>query len=144
MMLKYSLSKEYAIYYPETGILKNKNAITDPALLEELNKQLLIRGYTKFYSELKNNPDFDQKYLQSLHRTTFHTLYEFAGEYRNQDISKGGSVFCKAIYIQPLLTELFGELRKENNVKDFFDKPIDIFAQRIAYYMGELIAIHPF
>lgn len=39
---------------------------------------------------------------------------------------------------------LFDELKKENYLKEYEDKPKEEFAKRLAYYQCEFIALHPF
>jgi len=109
-----------------------------------MHLRLLFKAYAEFHKGLKNDPIFDKRYFRSLHQLTFLPLYEFAGEYRNQDISKGDTLFCKAKYIQPQIKILFEKLERENYLKTFSYQPKDGFSERITYYMGELIAIHPF
>ncbi len=143
-MSKYLYSSEYVIYYPGTEIPVNKKFIKNPAVLQVYDKALLLKSYYLFNKYLTKKTIFDEKYFRQLHSDTFQKLYKFAGEYRNQDVSKGTTVFCKAKFIQEFITDLFTKLKADNYLKNYSNKSVDEFADKIAYYMGELIAIHPF
>lgn len=143
-MPKYSFGTEYNIYYQGTNIPKNKFNIRDIPRLNEFEKALLLKSYSDFHRDLNNNPVFNETYFKTLHKATLQTLYDFAGEYRDQDVSKGDTLFCKAKYIHSQIKLLFEKLETENHLNNFQYQPKESFAERIAYYMGELIAIHPF
>lgn len=57
-------------------------------------------------------------------------------------MSKGDSQFCLANYLQNESNRIFKELENENYLSKIVDK--NLFANRLAYYQGELIALHPF
>ncbi len=57
-------------------------------------------------------------------------------------MSKGNSQFCLSDYLQNEATRIFTELEKDKYLTIYNDK-IE-FAKKIAYYQGELIALHPF
>ena len=94
-MSKYQF-RESDLYLPGTDIPKNKLGIEDPGLLHEVEETLLQEAYQIFIAELESKVRFDEEYFKALHYRTFISLYEWAGEYRSVDISKGGSLFCLA------------------------------------------------
>ncbi|MBD3330756.1 cell filamentation protein Fic, partial [Candidatus Peregrinibacteria bacterium] len=71
-------------------------------------------------------------------------LYSWAGKYRDKNISKGETVFCQAAHLKEQADKIFEELKKDNYLRDFQDATMEEFAGKIAYYMCELIALHPF
>ncbi|CAA6822412.1 MAG: Cell filamentation protein Fic [uncultured Sulfurovum sp.] len=140
--MKYHLSKS-SIYIDGTSIPRNKKNIKDAKLIHSLEKKLLDSAYLKFSSELNRNILLDETYFINLHKKTFESLYDFSGVYRDVNMSKGGSQFCLAQYLHGESTRIFNELKSDNylvNVKE--DK--EVFAKKLAYYQGELIALHPF
>jgi len=141
--MKYFSDKNY-IYYPGTNIPINKLGIVNPEEIEALESQLFLKTYEHFHKNLSKKTVFNQKYLKSLHEFTFSKLYSWAGKYRNKNISKGHAVFCQAIHIKNQMDKVFSEFKKDNYLKDFHSKTKEKFAEKIAYYMCELIAIHPF
>jgi cell filamentation protein len=140
--LKYQL-KESWIYIEGTDIPKNKLEITDSKFIHALEKKLLDKAYKKFSSELSHQTVLDEIYFINLHKKTFESLYEFAGIYRDANMTKGDSQFCLAQHLHSESKRIFSELESEaylSNIKE--DKAL--FAKRLAYYQGELIALHPF
>jgi cell filamentation protein len=71
-------------------------------------------------------------------------LYDWAGEYRGVDMSKGGSLFCRAAYLASESRRLFAALEQEDFLKQAADWPMERFADRLAHYQCELIALHRF
>ncbi len=143
-MSKYSYPKEYLIYYPGTDVPRNKKGIKNASILQVYDKALLLKAYYVFNKLLTKTTKFDQKYFINLHKTAFQRMYYFAGEFRNQDVSKGNTVFCKAKFIHQHIDELFIKLKDENYLKNYKNSSAEDFAEKIAFYMGEIIAIHPF
>jgi cell filamentation protein len=96
-----------------------------------INKLSLDYAY-----RLVESGDFDKieigttKGLQQIHRYLFHKLYDFAGQIRNKNISKGGLRFANALYLKEILVKI--EQMPENT-----------FAEIIAKYVEMNIA-HPF
>lgn len=142
-MSKYSQDKNY-IYYENTNIPINKLNILNLQTLEEEERKLLLKGYEYFHKNLSEDTIFDEQYLRELHGKTFSKLYDFAGKYRNVNISKGYSTFCQVRFLEQTSYEIFNKLRKDEYLKNYFDKSKEEFAKKTAYYMCELIALHPF
>ena len=141
-MSKYRL-KESSIYIEGTDIPKNKLGIKSSKFIHTLEKKLLDNAYDKFSSELNSKTILDESYFINLHKKTFESLYEFAGIYRDVNMSKGGSQFCLAQYLHSESKRIFNELETENYLADVKDDKA-LFAKKLAYYQGELIALHPF
>ena len=93
-------------------------------------------AYDKFAKEL--NIELNEKFFKNLYKNTFQDLYEWAGVYRDVDISKGNTLFCRGIYVKQEMEKLFRKLKEDNYLKNL-DK--ETFIQKLAYYKCELIAI---
>ena len=142
-MSKYQF-QESDIYLPGTDIPKNRLGVTEADLLHEIEANLLQQAYQIFIAELQPATRFDEAYFKSLHQRTWASLYEWAGEYRSVDMSKGGSLFCRAAFLEKESQRLFGQLEQEDYLKQAADWPKEKFAERMAHYQCELIALHPF
>ncbi len=142
-MSKYQFT-ESDIYLPGTDIPKNHLGIETQDLLREVEGTLLQQAYTRFIAELSPTTCFDEEYFKALHCDTYESLYEWAGLYRTMDMSKGGSLFCRAAYIEQESRHIFRELEQEQFLKQAANWPTDQFAERLAHYQSELIALHPF
>lgn len=133
--------------YPGTDVLINKLNLTDSATLHE--KEGVFVGLSLL--ELYDSPiqgKFDYKHLQEIHRYLFQEIYDWAGKtrtvamtkyYPEIDQLKG---FAQPQYIEPYINDIFRELSQERHLKGITDTTI--FAERIAYYMSEVNAAHPF
>jgi cell filamentation protein len=135
---------ESDIYLPGTDIPRNLLGIETPDLLHEVEATLLQQSYTRFITELTPSACFSEEYFKALHSNTYASLYEWAGLYRTMDMSKGGSLFCRAAYLEQEARRIFRELEQEQYLKQSADWSAKQFAERLAHYQSELIALHPF
>lgn len=132
------------IYLPGTDIPNNRLGITEPEVLHQIEETLLQQAYQTFIAECEPDTRFDEAYFKSLHQRTFESLYEWAGAYRSVDMSKGDSMFCRANYLARESQRIFNQLEQELFLKQTKDSTREKFAERLAYYQSELIALHPF
>jgi cell filamentation protein len=101
---------------PATGVLKNRLGIADAVTLEQAEADVVaIRAYELSQTPLKGN--FDLKHLRAIHKYLFRDVYEWAGELRTIDISKGGNSFAHYRYLESAAAGIFEQLTKENNLK---------------------------
>ncbi len=138
-------SSKYGSYdskycYPSTDVLINKLDIKDKELLEEADSLYSAQRLLELQAEPVSG-NFDLKHLKEIHYYIFQDLYEFAGEIREEDITKGNTHFAKSQYIVPNAVKLFKELENENFLAE---TSIKQFVKRASYYMAELNILHPF
>ena len=141
-MSKYQLSRS-SIYIEDSDVPKNKFGITSIQTITEVEKLHLEQAYNKFSSELNQKTILDESYFISLHKKTFDSLYAFAGVYRDVNMTKGDSQFCLAQYLHNESKRIFKELESDNYLSHLKEDKV-LFAKKLAYYQGELIALHPF
>ncbi len=84
---------------------------------------------------------FDLAHLKTLHRYIFQDVFPWAGQFRVVDISKGNSSFGPAQFLEGALTDVLWKLGQEGLLKGLAARH---FADRAAFYLGEINAIHPF
>ncbi len=142
-MSKYTQDKNY-IYYQNSDIPVNKHNIRNLKELEAKERVLLLKGYEYFHKQITASTDFDEKYYKQLHKKTFGSLFDFAGKYRNINISKDYTTFCQVRFLDQTSNEIFLKLKDDHFLKDYSDKPVKEFAKKIAFYICELTALHPF
>ena len=127
--------------YPGTSVLMNKLNIRDYSTLQDAEREI---SYINI-AELQKNPFkgvFDLKYLQKIHKFIFEDVYSWAGHIRGgQFFSKGETEFCIAPMIYEYADNMFGKLRNEKWLRGL---PREKFIDRLAYYMAEVNALHPF
>lgn len=126
--------------YPGTDVLINKLNIRDAEELTQADADLAYQRLDEMYDDPVVGA-FDLDHLRAIHRRLFGDLYEWAGEPRTVPIAKGNSLFALPAYLAHAADGLFGELRGERYLTDLPKK--DLVA-RLAYYLGELNALHPF
>lgn len=142
-MSKYQ-HKKSSIYYPDSDVPVNKTGTKDSDTIQFIEETLLSDSYAFFISKLNDKTIFDEHYFKELHQRTFESLYDWAGEYRNKDMSKGGSMFCRGEHVGSSSKKIFAELAQENYFKDYWNIPKEEFAKKLGYLKCELIALHPF
>lgn len=143
MASKYQL-KDSSLYIEGTDVPNNKLQITSSEEIHELERELIAEAYVTFHDELEENTLFDETYFRTLHQRTFEALYEWAGEYRDFNMAKGNSRFCQGEFVESESKKIFDQLADDNFLKEYENVGKEIFAEKIAYYKCELIALHPF
>jgi cell filamentation protein len=127
--------------YPGTDVLKNKLGIKDDNALSIAEREITSLKLLKLY----NMPVMDKFDLESfckIHKVIFEDIYEWAGKIRRGDfLSKGNSIFCRGSCIFENAKVLFGNILKEHNLRGLNKIK---FIERMAYYTGEVNALHPF
>ena len=99
--------------------------------MSEIDKKSLQNAYRLFESGDVNEMEVGSvKGLQQIHQYLFDNLYDFAGQIRTLNISKGGFRFANALYLKEILPKI--QLMPQQN-----------FDQIIAKYVEMNIA-HPF
>ena len=138
---KYSYSYEWdsKYCYPNSFVLKNRFNITNSEQLEIAEREYTALSIAEIkYTPVKGNLDLE--HLQTIHKQIFNDIYDWAGELRTVNISKGNS-FYNHMYILEGAEEIFSKLKREDYLigiskADIYDK--------LAYYLGEINVLHPF
>lgn len=127
--------------YPGTNVLRNLRNIRD---LDQLSRFEMDMS-TRRLAELSQQPgigQWDTIHLQRIHRHIFQDVYVWAGELRTVNIARAGQFYFAFVdQILPSLSRLFRQLHAEHYLRG---ADSSAFCARVAYYMGEINAIHPF
>ena len=126
--------------YPSSDVLVNLLDCRDERLLRK--KERLLTSMRLI--ELLHQPisgSFDFEHLKAIHRHIFQDVYGWAGMVRTADIAKG-NMFCKTEFIERQAQALFDQLRFERDA--FSALGPEEMAERLAYYLAEINALHPF
>ena len=138
--VKYDASFDELGRYPESRCLVNYFNIKDRSNLKKVEIFISsVRVADLFVNPLNMGFSFD--YLKALHNKLFGDIYPSAGMIRNKDESKRSEV-CKSIYIEKMAADIFEKLSASKYLKGLDD--IDEFINELAYFMGEMEALHPF
>ncbi len=141
-MSKYQL-KDSHIYIDGTDIPQNKLDITDSQLIHQIENDLLTEAYSHFSSQITPHSTLNESYFINLHTKTFESLYAFAGQYRDSNMSKGNSQFCLAQYLHNESNRIFKEIEQDSYLAKYSEDK-NMFVSKLAYYKCELIALHRF
>ena len=127
--------------YPGTDVLKNLRDIRDQDSLNKAEAIATTRRLTELYLKPKASK-FDIPHLQSIHHHIFQDIYPWAGKFSQVNIARSGQFFF-AFHeqIPSVLNQTFQGLNTDQHLAN--GDPAK-FANRAAYYLGELNAIHPF
>lgn len=124
---------------PVTGVLLNKLGLGTAAELEAAEREITHAALI-LLGESPVHPGYDLPHLCAIHRRIFGDIYDWAGQIRTVAIAKG-SLFCLPQCMETSAAEIFRALHSENFLRDL-DR--EAFVARLAYYMGEVNAVHPF
>lgn len=139
-MAKYPSDAKDPYVDPTTGVLRNRLGISDQAELDKVEATFAaVRSY-----ELAVNPvpgDFDLAHLQQIHRRLFGDVYDWAGQLRTVDISKGTTRFASHQQIASYAPQITRPLARDQRLQGLSPEQ---FSSRAGHYLGELNVLHPF
>lgn len=137
-MSKYQHTSMYC--YPGTDVLINLFDVQDEEKLKDLEKVYSLLRLSELQIQKPADPLDIQAFL-AIHHYLLQDVYPFAGELRKEMISKGSSSFAHPKHIEVHLLKIFDELKAENYLKEL---PRNQLISRLAYFLSELNALHPF
>jgi cell filamentation protein len=123
--------------YPGTTTLRNKLGIIDPDELDAFERRM----FAARAAEGVPAGDFDLAHLQAIHRHLFQDVYDWAGELRAVEISKGGRQFMFRQYIQTGMADVHRRIVAANRFQGLLT---EAFARAAGEIMGDVNYAHPF
>lgn len=124
--------------YPGTQVLKNRAGLRDQDELDQFEQLMYL---TRAEEPLPTG-NLDYEDYKRIHYHFFQDVYDWAGQSREIRTGKGGNWFCFPEYIDGGMTNIFRQLANEEHLVGLLDPTY--FAERAAYYIAEVNAIHPF
>lgn len=128
--------------YGMTDVLKNKLNIRNEEELKEYEKKVvalkLLSIRKAVYEKFENN--FNEERLRFIHKYLFSEVYDFAGEYREENITKDNFKFSDYRYIKDNIKIIMEKisLDKLTNLTE------DELVRFISSIMTDLNVLHPF
>src|SRR5690554_5649040 len=93
--------------------------------MKDLDRKSLEKAYRLFETGDINQFEIGTtKGLQQIHRYLFEGIYDFAGEIRTKNISKGGFRFANALYLNEILVKI--EQMRENSFEEIIAKYVEM------------------
>lgn len=136
----YSYGHDDVYCYENSDVLKNKLNVTNADMLCELERHITDVKTGLVFQMADKKRVLGKAFFLEIHKILFEDIYEWAGKIRTVDIAKG-TLFCRTFAIQNELDRIFKELADENYLLIYKD---DELAYKMAYYLSELNAVHPF
>lgn len=124
---------------PVTGALRNKLGLSTAAALEAAEREITHSAMI-LLRESPVRATYDLTHLCAIHRRIFGDIYDWAGQVRTVAIAKG-SMFCLPQFIEQAIAGISAQLHQEGLLRALGR---DAFVDRLAYYLGEVNAVHPF
>lgn len=126
--------------YPDSNVLKNKLNIRDLRELKDVEEKFVaIKQLVLFQKPIPGR--FTINHLLRIHRFLFEDVYPFAGHIRQEQISKGETLFFPPDLIKRELRRVFGEIHETGMLQE---KKPQSQIQHLSHVMAELNIIHPF
>lgn len=142
----YSSTNLQMIFCRETNVPFNKIGITSKEELEQYEAYLLSVAYRRILEKLKSFPEYylpiNSKKIKMLHKVIFDELYDWAGEYRNINVSKEGFPFPPADHVVLEMKRLDRDLFSK--ISYGYQAEAEDIAELLAIISSELTIIHPF
>ena len=123
--------------YPGTNVLRNKLGIQDESQLDLYERRLASQRSRQGAPK----GGFDLAHLRAIHRHLFQDIYDWAGEVRTVEISKGGHQFQLRAYIDTGMADVHRRLTAARFLRGL--EP-SAFAEQAGRIMGDVNYVHPF
>lgn len=93
--------------------------------MKNIDKKSLENAYRLYETgDIDNIETGTTKGLQHIHNYLFNKLYDFAGQIRTKNISKGGFRFANALYLNEILVKI--EQMPENTFEEIISKYVEM------------------
>lgn len=124
-------------YPPDYAVLKNRLGLRDSKALDRAERRLV---YLRQAEDIPTG-DFDLAHLRAIHRHLFQDVFDWAGQIRTVEISKGGSQFQFMRYIETGMADVHRRIKTHDYLRNLDP---DEFADLAAEILGDINYVHPF
>lgn len=125
---------------PYTGVLRNKPGLRDERMLREFEYEATaVRLQQLAVKPIEGR--FDLAHLKAIHGHVFQDVYDWAGQVRTVNLSKGGTAFTQVAFIESAGKKVGEALAAEGFLRGL-DNPG--FVDRLAHHYRDWNALHPF
>ena len=131
------MSDEVYCYPPGYTVLKNRLGIRDAGELDRIER----RTVSQRAAEPIPTGAFNLAHLRAIHHHLFQDVYDWAGELRTVEISKGSSQFQFRRYIETGMADVHRRIVGWRKLRDL---DAETFAARAGEIIGDLNYVHPF
>ncbi len=122
-----------------TGVLSNLLGISDVGELADAEREITAAALFRIGRE-RIPGSYDLRHLCAFHQAIFGEVYPWAGRVRQVAIART-ALFALPQHIESYAAAVLGELASEDHLRGLV---FDRFTVRVAHYLAEINAIHPF
>ena len=123
-------------------VLKNRLGITSPQAMDNAEARALEQAMLEFVANYDERHRFTVADICKIHKNWLGEIYEWAGAYRQVNISKGDFPFAVAARVPALMAEFEKAVLARYTPCNFKDRADVVRA--LAETHAELVLIHPF
>jgi cell filamentation protein len=123
-------------------VLRNRLGITSKQAMDDVEARALQRGTDRFIGSFDATHRFTANDVCEMHRAWLGEIYEWAGRYRQVNVSKGEFPFAAAAQIPALMTAFEQDPLRRDTPCTFTNRSDVVHA--LAEVHTELVLIHPF
>lgn len=123
-------------------VLRNKLGIASAAQMDAIETRALADATEEFVNSFDAQHRFTAEDIRALHHRWLGDIYEWAGEYRQVNVSKGGFTFAAAHLVPKLMTDFENRELRIHTPCNLTDP--ELIAAALAETHVELVLIHPF
>ena len=123
-------------------VLRNRLGIKSPMEMDVAEARALETAMVGFVGEFDEKHRFIAADIREIHRRWLGGIYEWAGEYRQVNVSKGEFPFAAAARVPDLMAEFETDVLSRLTPCNFKDRAA--IARALAETHVELVLIHPF
>lgn len=123
-------------------VLKNLLGIKRKREMDEIEHQEQLRALKELIKNYGEKHRFTSKDIRRIHKVWLGNIYEWAGQYRHVNASKGGFLFAAAGHVPKLMADL-----EKGPLREFTPccfESMEEVVRAIAVVHTELVLIHPF
>ncbi|MDO4282616.1 MAG: Fic family protein [Clostridia bacterium] len=125
--------------YKNSEVLKNKLDIRSEKKLKQYETEMVSFKLSTI-KDAGIARSYDEKHLKAIHKHLFEDVYDFAGEYRKENITKENFRFSEFQYIDDNIKEILNKINLDKCRKMKFEDLV-VFISQI---MTDLNVLHPF
>lgn len=135
-----SINSRYT--YKNSDVLINKLDIRDETMLKEYEKRIVAVKLVSIMKIVNDNfgSIFDERRLKFIHMHLFSEVYDFAGKYRLENITKDNFKFSEYEFIEENIKLIMKKIDLEKLKNMEFDELVEF----ISSLMTDLNVLHPF
>ena len=125
----------------QQNVLPNLLGITKIEEIHKVEFEGFLKAQYQLLEELTAQTSFNFQYIQKIHHLSLNKIYDFAGQFRTVNMTKGGFLFPTAKFLPKICHDF--DLNILKKLPQIYNNKNDLIKD-IAKVHAELLFIHPF